>query len=71
MLNFEKKFNKERKEHEKNVIYLGYHKEGHTIYSCFLLFPHLKGTDDTSRQDQKDKFLNDGFKGKKKQKQWT
>jgi hypothetical protein len=34
----------------------------------FLLFPHLKGTDGTSRQDRKNKFVKDGFKGKRKAK---
>jgi hypothetical protein len=56
MLNFEKKFNKQREEHDKKVICFGYHKEGHTIHLCFLLFPHLKGTDGTSRQDRKYKL---------------
>jgi hypothetical protein len=68
MLNFKKKFNKEREEHDKKVICCGCHKEGHTIHSCFLLFPHLKGTDGTSRQDRKDKFVKDGFNGKRKEK---
>jgi hypothetical protein len=67
ILNFEKKFNKEREKHEKNMICFGCHKEEHIIHSCFLLFSHLKGTDGTSRQDWKDKFLKDGFKGKKKE----
>jgi Zn-finger protein len=66
ILNFEKKFNKEREEHDKKVIYFGCHKEGHTIHSCFLLFPHLKGTDGTNRQDRKDKIVKDGFKGRRK-----
>jgi hypothetical protein len=68
MLNFEKKFNKERDEHDKKVICFGCHKEGHIIHSCFLFFPHLKGTDDTSRQDRKDKSSKDDFKGRKKTK---
>jgi hypothetical protein len=68
MLNFEKKFNKEMKERDKKVICFGCHKEGHIIHSYFLLFPHLKGTDGTSHQDRKDKFIKDGFKGKKKAK---
>jgi hypothetical protein len=73
MLNFEKKFNKEREENNKNVIYFGCHKEGHKewhiIHSCFLsFFSHIKGTDGTSRQDQKNKFSKYGFKGRKKAK---
>jgi hypothetical protein len=50
------------------VIYFGYHKKEHTIHSCFLLFSHLNGTDDTSCQDKKDKFSKDGFKGRRKAK---
>jgi hypothetical protein len=68
ILNFEKKFNKEKEEHEKNVICFECHKEGHTIHSHFLRFPHFKGTDGTSRQDRKDKFAKDGFKGRRKEK---
>jgi hypothetical protein len=66
MLNFEMKFNKEREEYDKKVICFECHKEGHTIHSCFLFFPHLKGTDGTSLQDKKDKFAKDGFKGRRK-----
>jgi hypothetical protein len=68
MLNFEKKFNKEREEHDKKVICFGCHKEGHTIHSCFLLFPHPKGTEGINCQDRKDKFVKDNFKGKRKAK---
>jgi hypothetical protein len=68
MLNFKKKFNKEKEEHDKNVICFGCHKERHTIHSCFFLFTHLKGTDVTSRQDRRDKSSKDGFKGRRKAK---
>jgi hypothetical protein len=33
MLNFERKFNKEREEHDKKVIYFECHKERHIIHS--------------------------------------
>jgi hypothetical protein len=68
ILNFGKKFNKEREKHNKKVIYFECHKQEHTIHSCFLLFSHLKGTDGTSRQDQKDKSSKNGFKRKRKAK---
>jgi hypothetical protein len=43
--------------------------QGGTYHTfMFLFFPHLKGTDGTSRQDRKDIFVKDGFKGKRKAK---
>jgi hypothetical protein len=68
ILNFKKNFNKEREEHDKKVIYFGCHKEEHIIHSCFLIVPHLKGTDGKRRQDRKDKLSKDGFKGRRKAK---
>jgi hypothetical protein len=68
MLNFERKINKEREEHDKKMKYFGYHKERHIIHYCFILFPHLKSSNGTSRQDRKKKSSKDGFKGKWKTK---
>jgi hypothetical protein len=68
MLMFKSKFNKEREKRDKKVIYFRCHKEYNTIHSYFLLFSHLKSSDGNTRQDKKDKYINDGFKGKHKSK---
>ncbi|KAJ1691811.1 hypothetical protein LUZ63_015966 [Rhynchospora breviuscula] len=66
---FEGKFNKERLDNDERALCFVCQKEGHTIYTCFKLFPHLK-------KDKEDggKKIGDGrykskkrhYKGKKK-----
>ena len=67
MLDFEKKYNKEREEREKKVVCFMCQREGHTIQSCFKLFPHLKSNDE-DKLERKGRFKRDFNKGKKKAK---
>ena len=62
MLEFEKKYNKEREEREKKVVCFMCQREGHTIHSCFKIFPHLKSNDE-DKQDRKGKSKRDFYKG--------
>jgi hypothetical protein len=69
MLSFERKYNKERDEENQKVVCFAYHREGHTIQTCFKLSPPpLKNKDGERRQDRKSRHKNDGYKNKKKAK---
>ena len=68
MLDFERKYNKEREDDNKRVVCFACHKEGHTIQNCFKLFPHLKNKDGEGKQDRRPRQKKDGYKGKKKAK---
>ena len=54
MLEFEKKYNKEREGRDKKPVCFMCQKEGHGIHSCFKLFPHLKEKDEASRKKEVD-----------------
>jgi hypothetical protein len=43
-------------------------KEGHTIHTCYKLFPQMRSVEGGEKQDQKGNFKRDGFKGKKNSK---
>lgn len=66
MLDFERKYNKEREEKNKRVMCFACHREGHTIQTCFKLFPHMKSSDGDGQQDRKPRQKYDGYKNKKK-----
>ena len=68
MLDFERKYNKEREDDNKRVVCFACHKEGHTIQNCFKLFPHLKNKDGEGKQDRRSRQKKDGYKGKQKAK---
>ena len=68
MLSFEKKYNKERALKNKKVVCFACQKEGHTIHSCYKVFPHLKEKNDEGNQECKSWYQRDGYKNKKKTK---
>ena len=65
MLDFERKYNKDREEKSKRVMCFACHREGHTIQTCFKLFPQLKNADGEGQQDRKPRQKYDGYKKKK------
>ena len=65
MLDFERKYNKNREEKNKRVMCFACHREGHTIQTCFKLFPQLKNEEGERQQDRKPRQKYDGYKKKK------
>ncbi|KAJ4793822.1 Pol [Rhynchospora pubera] len=66
---FEGKFNKERLENDERALCFVCQKEGHTMYSCFKLFPHLKKDKEDGgkrRGDGRFKSKKGHYKSKKK-----
>ncbi|KAJ3702073.1 hypothetical protein LUZ61_005778 [Rhynchospora tenuis] len=66
---FEGKFNKERLENDERALCFVCQKEGHTMYSCFKLFPHLKRDKEDGgkrRSDGRYKSKKGQFKSKRK-----
>ncbi|KAJ3686570.1 hypothetical protein LUZ61_015734 [Rhynchospora tenuis] len=66
---FEGKFNKDRLENEERALCFVCQKEGHTMYSCFKLFPHLKRDKEDGgkrRSDSRYKSKKGHFKSKRK-----
>ena len=43
-------------------------KEGHSIHSCYKVFPKLKERSDEGNQERKPRYQKDGYKNKKKAK---
>ena len=68
MLNFEKKYNKERALKNKKVVCFLCQKEGHTIYTCYKIFPKLKERSNEGAQERKPKYQKEEYKHKKKAK---
>jgi hypothetical protein len=62
---FEKMVNNKREEEGKRVVCINYEKEGHTIHTCYKLFPQMRSVEGGEKQDQKGNFKRDDFKGKK------
>ena len=62
-INFERKVNEERISQGKRVVCLGCNKEGHSIQSCYGIFP-TKRKDGGGRQENRPR--NNKFNGKKK-----
>jgi hypothetical protein len=65
MFAFEKRVNNKREEEDKRVVCINCEKEGHTIHTCYKLFPQMRSVERGEKQDQKGNFKRDGFKGKK------
>jgi hypothetical protein len=65
MFAFEKIMNNKREEEGKRVVCINCEKEGHTIHTCYKLFPQMRSVEGGEKQDQKRNFKRDGFKGKK------
>jgi hypothetical protein len=65
MFAFEKRVNNKREEKGKRVVCINCEKEGHTIHTCYKLFPQMRSVEGDEKQDQKENFKRDGFKGKK------
>ncbi|KAJ1703663.1 hypothetical protein LUZ63_003442 [Rhynchospora breviuscula] len=66
---FEGKFNKERLDNNERALCFVCQKEGHTMYTCFKLFPHLKKDKEDGgkkRGDGRYKSKKEHYKGKKK-----
>ncbi|KAJ1701946.1 hypothetical protein LUZ63_001725 [Rhynchospora breviuscula] len=66
---FEGKFNKERLDNDERALCFVCQKEGHTMYTCFKLFPHLKKDKEDGgkkRGDGRYKSKKGHYKGKKK-----
>ena len=68
MLSFEKRYNKERVLKNKKVVCFSCQKEGHTIHTCYKVFPKLKERSDEGTQERKPKYQKEGYKHKKKAK---
>ena len=66
MLEFERKYNKEREEKNKRLMCFACHREGHSIQTCFKIFPQLKNSDGGGQQERRSKPKYEGYKGKKK-----
>ena len=66
MLSFEKKYNKERTLKNKKVVCFACQNEGHTIHTCYKVFPKLKERSDEGNQERKPRYQKDGYKNKKK-----
>jgi hypothetical protein len=62
MFAFEKRVNKKK---GKRVVCINCEKEGHTIHTCYKLFPQMRSVEGGEKQDQKGNFKRDDFKGKK------
>jgi hypothetical protein len=65
MFAFEKMVNNKREEEGKIVVCINCKKEGHTIHTCYKLFPQIRSVEGGEKQDQKRNFKRDSFKGKK------
>lgn len=66
MLDFERKYNKQREKNNKRVLCFWCHKEWHSIQSCFKLFP--KNKDSGEQQNRRPRPRRDGKQGYKKEK---
>ena len=60
LLDFERKYNMEREEKSKRVRCFSCHRKGHTIQTCFKLFPQLKNANGEGQQDRKPRQKYDG-----------
>jgi hypothetical protein len=65
MFAFEKRVNNKREEEGKRVVCINCEKEGHTIHTCYKLFPQMRSVEGGEKQDQNGNFKRDGFKRKK------
>jgi hypothetical protein len=50
---FEKRVNNKREEEGKRVVCINCEKEGHTIHTCYKLFPQMRSVEGGEKQDQK------------------
>jgi hypothetical protein len=65
MFAFEKMVNNKREEKNKRVVCINCEKEGHTIHTCYKLFPQMRSVEGGEKQDQKENFKRMASRGRR------